>query len=257
MSHETIPDQVHSDVSIVAWASGSLAGDRPPLVSFMDPLEEDRPDDPVIVITHRQLGRLIFMAAETGARFSREAADVDPAAWMSAPRRIFEGRNAVTACTEREMFVRALILHGVSPGLDMNPEEVDLLLEDAGSVTDTNARAQAGRADESSGSSKLTLIKRRLLFTASAADESPTGIGYVFYAVVAADEDEVRDQLRSRAGARLAYTADVDVGFDASEPIAMALLSDAMADLINHVAEDPCSPLSAGFRLFVEHRFEE
>lgn len=257
MSQCTPSDHLPSENPLVAWATTSQSADSLPMVRLSDPLGTDRPDDPVLMLTHRQIGRLIFVAAETAARFARECLDLDPADWMCAPRRIFGGSNAVTACADRQMFIRALVLHGVSSSLDMNPDEVDLLLEDSGDAPEQMRVIEGTSAHSASDSSFLTMVKERALFTACAVDESASGMAYVFYAAVAADEDEVRDQLRSRAGARLAYMADVELGFDPSEPIAMALLSDAMADLINHVADDPASQLSAGFRLFVEHRFED
>ena len=73
---------------------------------------------------------------------------------------------------------------------------------------------------------------------------------------MASDEDEVRNKLTSRVGARASYMATVDVGFDPSEPVALSLLSDAMAELLRQIGEAPTSPLSDGFSLLVEHRFD-
>lgn len=99
-------------------------------VAYLDPLDGDLQSDARLDISHRELGRLLFIAAETGARFQREEADHDPVAWLFSPRALFGGRAAVDACKERLPFVRALILHGLSLGLDAEPAELDELLTD-------------------------------------------------------------------------------------------------------------------------------
>ncbi len=118
-----------------APASMSAASSYEPPVTYSalvyaDPLAEDQSDDDLIVLTNRQWMRLVFVAAETGARFQREGIDVDPIDWLSAPRRVFDNRCALKACTELPSFVRALILHGLSIGLDASPEDLDGLLAD-------------------------------------------------------------------------------------------------------------------------------
>ncbi|TVV76252.1 hypothetical protein [Sphingomonas solaris] len=96
-----------------------------------DPLEDDSPDDALLITSARRLQRLAIIAAETGARFARDGIAHDAAAWMLAPRRLFGGRPAITACMERPHFGRALLLHGLSLGLDAEPADVDDLLADA------------------------------------------------------------------------------------------------------------------------------
>lgn len=97
---------------------------------YPDPLGEDQLDDELVVLTNRQWMRLVFVAAETGARFQREGIDVDPIDWLSAPRRMFDNRCALKACSELPSFVRALIVHGLSIGLDAWPEDLDGLRAD-------------------------------------------------------------------------------------------------------------------------------
>jgi hypothetical protein len=224
---------------------------------FADPLEDDQPDEEVMVLSERQMSRLVFVAAETGARFAREDRTEDPAAWMYARRRLFDNSNAITACVHRTMFARALVLHGVSPMLDMEPSDMDLLLGDSEDVDlDVQVvRDPPQQARASRDASKFKLVRNNILFTATAVEESASGVLHLFYATVAHSEDDVRDQLRSRAGARSAYVADVRPGFDPSHPIAMALVSDATSDLISQIQAAPSSPLSVGFRFFAEHRF--
>lgn len=98
---------------------------------FLDPIAADEPDDPLTTLTDRQLVRLILLSAETGVRFQREGIAHDPAAWMMTPRRLFRGETALTACREQDNFVRAIILHGLSIGLDADPFAIDELMTDA------------------------------------------------------------------------------------------------------------------------------
>lgn len=95
-----------------------------------DPLGRDRDTDIQIVTTRRALCRMAFVAAETAARFEREGIDYDPIAWMMTPRRLFEGESALDACLERTGFKRAVILHGLSIGVDAYPHQIDELMDD-------------------------------------------------------------------------------------------------------------------------------
>ncbi len=103
-------------------------------LTHLDPLDEDEDADPFLSISHRQLLRLVFIAAETGARFQREAIAVDPIAWLLAPRDLFAGRTAIDACRDKSAFMRAIVLHGLSLGVDACPEDLDCLLERAPAV---------------------------------------------------------------------------------------------------------------------------
>lgn len=73
---------------------------------------------------------LVVVAAETGVRFARDGLSHDPAAWMLAPRAMFEGVRPLEACQSQQGFLRALLLHGLSMGLDADPAWLDLLLEE-------------------------------------------------------------------------------------------------------------------------------
>lgn len=99
-------------------------------VDYADPLEFDHPNDAPLSITNRQLSRLLFIAADTAARFERERCPTDPMTWLFSPRHLFGGLAAATACKERSNFVRTIVLHGLSIGFDADPQEIDELLED-------------------------------------------------------------------------------------------------------------------------------
>lgn len=95
-----------------------------------DPLGHDQADDAVVTTTRRALSRIAFVAAETASRFEREAIEHDPVAWLFAPRDLFHGEAAIDACLKRDAFQRAVLLHGLSLGLDAEPDVLDDLLSD-------------------------------------------------------------------------------------------------------------------------------
>ena len=95
-----------------------------------DPLDPDSGQDLPLLVTHRRLIRLALVAAETGARFQREGLDQDPVAWMLAPRELFGGRDGIEAALGLDGCLRAILLHGLSIGLDADPAVVDDLLAD-------------------------------------------------------------------------------------------------------------------------------
>lgn len=101
---------------------------------YADPLDFDQPSDLPVSMTNRQLSRLLFIAADTAARFEREHCPVDPVAWLFSPRELFNCCTAVAACQNRSHFIRAIILHGLSIGLDADPDELDELLTEDGAV---------------------------------------------------------------------------------------------------------------------------
>ncbi|WCP14067.1 hypothetical protein sphantq_02509 [Sphingobium sp. AntQ-1] len=103
---------------------------NPGIYDIEDPLGMDEAGDLVVTTTRRAISRIAFVAAETASRFERESIEHDPMAWLFAPRRIFEGQAAIDACLERNDFQRAILLHGLSLGLDADREEIDDLLDD-------------------------------------------------------------------------------------------------------------------------------
>lgn len=113
-----------------------------------DPMANDRADDVLVVTSRRALCRVAYVAAETASRFEREKIKHDPVAWMLAPRRLFGGKAALDACLERDAFLRAALLHGLSLGLDADPEQLDDLIDEEdeqdhdGSASRVDAAAQ-------------------------------------------------------------------------------------------------------------------
>ncbi|WP_306286267.1 hypothetical protein [Sphingomonas sp. Ant20] len=102
----------------------------PHVFDMPDPLDPDSGEDLPLLVTRRRLIRLALVAAETGARFQREGLDQDPVAWMLAPRELFGGRDGIEAALGLDGCLRAILLHGLSIGLDADPATVDDLLDD-------------------------------------------------------------------------------------------------------------------------------
>ncbi|EZP49945.1 hypothetical protein [Sphingomonas sp. RIT328] len=216
-----------------------------------DPLACDHPDDLVVPTTARRLQRLAIVAADVGARFAREAIPHDPVAWLLAPRGLFGGACALDACQERDAFVRATLLHGLSLGLDADGDDIDALLamevDDDEDVMGEETPSHAPQA--SRGSERL--------FTGTV--EGRVGAGgrclQAFCATVAPDEEVFRRRLSVRYGEALGAAAVVQEGFDPDGAVTKTLLSDAVRRMLATVARDPGVDLGLGLDLQVEQRF--
>lgn len=217
---------------------------------FADPMDEDEARDDLVLTSERRLLRLVTLAADVGARFEREGIAHDPVAWMLAPRALFDGGRALEAGQDRDGFVRATLLHGLGLGLDASAGEIDLLLADDDDASD-------GSADEIAvGLDARFAPAAPRLFVAEVHGRAGHGGREVqaFCATVAADEAAVRRRLGVGFGAELAAAADVREGFDPGSPLAGALLSGPVAELIAAAAADPSGPLAAGLDVRVERR---
>lgn len=195
-----------------------------------------------------QLGRIVMLAAETGARFEREGILADPAAWMVAPRRLFGGSSAVEACREERPFLRAMLLHGLSAGLDADPELVDALVEDEPVAVEIEGERQVQAPRLPS--------PRMDLYTATVIRESPASTTHIFHASMAFGPEEVVRELRKRIGGEAGRLARVRRGFDPSDPIAVENVSSAIGAVLIQVAADANSPLGHGLNILIEHRFQ-
>lgn len=194
-----------------------------------------------------QLGRIVMLAAETGARFERDGILVDPAAWMVAPRRLFGGSSAVEACREERPFLRAMLLHGLSAGLDADPELVDALVGE-----EPAAEAGVGRAlvETKAPSPRMDL------YTATVVRECSSSTSHIFHACMAFGPDDALRELRTRVGGAAGRCAKVRRGFDPSDPIAVENVSPAIGAVLLEVAADANSPLGHGLNILIEHRFQ-
>jgi hypothetical protein len=195
-----------------------------------------------------QLGRIVMLAAETGARFERDGILADPAAWMVTPRQLFGGTSAVEACRDERPFLRAMLLHGLSAGLDADPELVDALVDDDAEVIEVEAEREVEVPRLPS--------PRMSLFTATVIRECPASTSHIFHASMAFGPDEVVRELRKRIGGEAGRLAQVRRGFDPSDPIAVENVSPAIGAVLLEVAADANSPLGHGLNILIEHRFQ-
>lgn len=195
-----------------------------------------------------QLGRIVMLAAETGARFERDGILADPAAWMVAPRRLFGGNSAVEACRDERPFLRAMLLHGLSAGLDADPELVDALVAEEPPAAEPEGRGEV--------SIPRALYPRMDLYTATMVCECSSSTSHIFHACMAFGPDDVLRELRMRVGGEAGRCARVRRGFDPSDPIAVENVSPAIGAVLLEVAADANSPLGHGLNILIEHRFQ-
>jgi hypothetical protein len=194
-----------------------------------------------------QLGRIVMLAAETGARFERDGILADPAAWMVAPRRLFGGNSAVEACRDERPFLRAMLLHGLSAGLDADPELVDALVAEEPAAVEPEGQCEVGRPHAP--------YPRMDLYTATMVQECPSSTSHIFHACMAFGPDDVLRELRMRVGGEAGRCARVRRGFDPSDPIAVENVSPAIGAVLLEVTADANSPLGHGLNILIEHRF--
>jgi hypothetical protein len=211
-----------------------------------DPLDQDSPFDDVVITTSRALCRLALIATETGARFQREAEPHDPMAWLLSPRHMFAGSTALEACLEREHFMRALLLHGLSLGLDADPDEIDGLLDDP--VDD--------RVADRRGRGRSQTVARLRLYTATVLRSTCGAMLQAFHASVACSVGEFRDKLEERFGPAAAERAKIRVGFDSAAPIVLALVPAPVAKVLQKVERESAAPEYGNFAVTIEHRLE-
>lgn len=229
---------------------------------YADPLDDDSPDDDVVVTTRRAICRVALVAAETAGRFERDAVPHDPMSWMLSPRDLFRGASAIDACLDRDDCLRGVLIHGLSLGLDADPEAIDALAEDDdedGAAARTYEATSVADAGPAGRRSNVLPFARPApdglrLFTATVVSNDGFETVQAFHASLATEEAEVAGRLYCRMGAASADARIVD-GFDPSEPLVAALVSEAICDTLAIVAGDPASPIAAGLDLNIEQRF--
>lgn len=213
---------------------------------YVDPLDDDRPGDVVVVTTRRAIGRVALVASEAASRFQREEVNHDAMSWMFAPRELFGGACAIDACLDRDACLRGVLVHGLSLGLDVSPEFVDALTAEDDDEDGTDGDEEGYVESAETGAVRL--------FTAMIAADDGFETVHAFHASFAVDAAEMAGRLHCRMGAAMADARIVE-GFDPSDPLVVALVSNAMADLLSIVAADPSSDLAAGLDVNIEQRF--
>lgn len=162
-------------------AQGRIAGN--------DPLIADSSTDQVIQVSQRGLCRLATVAVDTGGRFQRERLGDDPVEWFLSPKELFDGRPPIEACLERRHFLRATLLHGLSLGLDADPEIIDRLVDSPqGEGPGPNSEGPAGHEmqvdgpeTDASPRSEIRILRRLRLEEGATGfgNPSPTKVGLV------------------------------------------------------------------------------
>ena len=198
--------------------------------------------------------RLAYIAAETGARFVRERIEIEPIDWLNRPCQLFDGESAMNACRHPIGFERAVALHGLALGLDASPAIVSGIPA-ADFLSDRASRYLGASPPRSREEPDRNGRDAPALYSCIISAELDRGHIHVFGAMIARSAFEVRYRIRQRFGPLLEDQAIVRLGFDWSEPLACAMVSQAMAHLLKLVAEDPSSSLAEGLDFHIEQRF--
>lgn len=129
---------------------------------------------------------------------------------------------------------------------------LDALMADDGEADDGGEDHQA---DDEADRGENRDAERPRLWTSFLVDECAGGTIQAFDAVVAGDRVEAETRLRARHGSAIADAIEITEGFDPNSPMAEALVSPAVADMLEQVAADPGSPLAKGLSVYIEQRF--
>ena len=218
---------------------------------YEDPLDEDDVLDVQVTTSRRGLTRLALVAAETSAHFSREQIGHDPMAWMLAPRQLFGGETALEACLERDHCLRAVLLHGLSIGVDAQPGTIDALLADGPGPERTEEPWPFGGHGMSSGSGGS---RRLRLYSATIVIARGGEILQAFHASVAPSAAVVRERIRARFGSAAAAQADIQPGFDPEAPGTLGLVPPAILETLLQSGRRVRWASLAGLDITVEQR---
>ena len=231
----------------------------PPVI---DPLDDDQPTDDIVVTTRRAICRVALVATEVAHRFQREAISHDAMSWMLAPRALFGGASAVEACLDRDACLRGVLIHGLSLGLDADPDTVDALAADDAHHDDYDDDDwdPAPIPDFEPRRSNVLTFPPTVgpdlrLYTATVVSHDGFETVQAFHASLAAEEAEIAGRLYCRIGAASADAKIVE-GFDPTDPLVAALVSEAICDTLAIIASQPESPIAAGLDLNIEQRFQ-
>lgn len=227
------------------------------IATFLDPLEDDEASDEIVLTSRRAICRVALVATETALRFQREAVEHEPMAWLLAPRRVFEGAAAIDACLERDACLRAVILHGLGLGLDVEGSTIDALIADDG---DEDRHAHkfglvdgAGPSPRKGRNGRRPAGRARLqLYTATILDTRDNRMRQYFHASLARDEAEVRTRLSGRFGPDVADLADIRPGIHVSAPAVVALVPQAVVEMIQKVEREGAKPHARTFAVDIE-----
>lgn len=215
-----------------------------------DPLDPDDAGDITIAASARSLTRVATVAAETAMRFQREGISHDPVAWMLAPRTMFGGLPAVEACLDRQHFIRAILLHGLSLGLDAAPDSIDRLVADsAEGGPDDHWMEFGGR--EGAGGRPAGRVR---LYSAVIVIARGGELVHAFHASFAPSAAVIRERIQARLGSAAAQQARVRLGIDPDCPTTIGLVPPAILDVLCRTGRRPKWSLLPGLDITVEQR---
>ena len=203
-----------------------------------DPLEHDKVGDPVVTTTRRAISRVAYVAAETASRFEREGIAVDPMAWMMTPRDLFGGKAGIDACLDRLPFTRAVLLHGLSLGMDASPEAVDDIandddLDDDGDYADAEFLEENFPDDEAFGGALMagsSPSASSRLFSATMDVQRDGCIRHGFHASMATSIDEFRARVGSIFGSEALIGTVCREGLNPGVPLIGRLVSNDLIE---------------------------
>lgn len=236
---------------------------QPVAATFLDPLDADCSSDQPVLTTRRGIARVALVATAVASHLKSAGIDQEPMAWMLSPRSLFGGAAAIDACLRRADCVRGVLLHTLALGVDADPQFVDALIADDvdGAAELLEAASPTARAASEGRARRDNVIAfrppssdRLRLFTATVVANDGFETVQAFHASLAADEAEVSGRLYCRIGAAAADARIVE-GFDPTDALVGALVSEVMCDTLAIIAAQPSSPIAAGLDVNIEQRF--
>lgn len=234
-------------------ASATVAQQETKVFAFPDPLAADAPDDELVLTTRRALVRIALVASETGARFQRDALDHDSMAWMLAPRALFDGRAPIDACQDVESCRRGVLLHALGHSLDAERDFIDYLLSGDDDFDDHGFRYRYGeQALPGRDGGRRRRVPKMRMYTATIVETRDNRMMQVFHASIARDAEEVRTRLAGRFGPDVAALADIRLGVHVASPPVVALVPQAVVDLIRRMERACVEPGARTFAVDIE-----
>lgn len=242
--------------------------------TLFDPIDADLPDDEQVMVSRRAINRIAMVAAEVGGRFERERLDHDPMAWLLSPRALFGGRNALDACQERDHFLRAILVHGLSFGLDPDPGIIDELLSDedddddwdwddepenwpddeADDIAEDDGADRSVRDAFCSDDITNGFLGVPRLYTATICYVDNDMMLNAFHASITSNISEIAGYLESRYGPGAASQARIRQGYFAADPLVVSLVPDPIAEVICRMQDDEASDEFAKVVIDIEQR---
>ena len=226
---------------------------------ILDPLDEDGPDDQVVITTRRAICRVALVASETGGRFQREAVQYDPMSWMLSPRKLFDGGAAIDACLGRDACMRGILVHGLGLGLDVDRSTIDALMAEDDDFDDHESEYLYGEHSHGAGElgrDRAGRATKLRLYTATIADTRDNTMFQAFHASVARSAGDVRKRLSRRLGAELADMADIRLGLHESSPLVVALVPTPVVEVIRHMQRGCALPGAKTFAVDIQQSIQ-